>query len=251
MSSPSVLLTRDGHISTLILNRPRYRNALNAEMVNRLHDLLNELINAEDIKVCILRGEGRAFCAGMDLKAVQHNPDLMGEMLRGLSNVLLLLRKLPMATIACVQRAAIGGGCGLATVCDFAITHKDSKVGYPEVDLGIAPAVVAPWLIRKLGAGKARAILLRGGIMSGDAAGRIGLFSETVESLEELDAAVSNLATELASAGTMALRKTKAWLNELDGSLDEKTARRGAEISADIIKSEETQKYLQKVFAEK
>ena len=91
------------------------------------------------------------------------------------------IRRLSIPTIARVQGAAVGGGCGLMVVPDFAFTHAEAKVGYPEVSLGVCPAVVAPWLIKKIGAGRARAMLLEGGTISGGAALEIGLATHVVE----------------------------------------------------------------------
>ena len=78
-------------------------------------------------------------------------------------------------TVAKVNGAAIGGGCGLACVCDLAVTHADARLGFPEVDLGLCPAVVAPWVVKKIGQGPARAMLLRGGVMTGEEAYSRGL----------------------------------------------------------------------------
>jgi len=90
----------------------------------------------------------------MDLRGVMDDPQAMSGMLHGLSQVARRIRRLPVPTIARVQGAAVGGGCGLMVVTDFAITHAEAKVGYPEVDLGVCPAVVAPWLMRRIGAGR-------------------------------------------------------------------------------------------------
>src|SRR5207245_1225358 len=128
------------------------------------------------------------------------------------------LRALPVPVIAAVNGAAIGGGCGLATVCDFGVTHADSKMGFPEVDLGVCPAVVAPWLVRKIGAGLARARLLRGGVMSGREAHAAGLVTECVETREGLESAVQALAERLAAGGPRAVAATKGLLNQIDGS---------------------------------
>jgi methylglutaconyl-CoA hydratase len=146
--------------------------------------------------------------------------------------------------IAKVNGAAIGGGCGLATVCDIAVTHADSKMGFPEVDLGVCPAVVAPWLVRKIGAGRARQVLLSGGVMTGQRAYELGIVNHIVASAAELDSAVDTLAQRLATGGPGAMRATKALLNDLDGSLDERLAERGARLSAEVLATPEAQAML-------
>ena len=141
-----IRITEHHNIVTLTLNRAGKRNALSAKMIDAIHAGLDEIEKNETMRVMVLAGEGRSFCAGMDLKGVIDDPPAVREMLRGLARVSQRIRKLPVPTIARVQGAAVGGGCGLMIVCDFAFTHPESKVGYPEVDLGICPAIVAPSL---------------------------------------------------------------------------------------------------------
>ena len=155
-------------IATIELNRPEARNALSRDMITELGAAVDAVAGDASVRVLILCGSGKSFCAGMDLKAVADDPVAMGDMLRALSRTSRSIRRLSIPTIARVQGGAVGGGCGLMVVCDFAITHPEAKLGYPEVDLGICPAVVAPWLMKKIGAGAARAMLLAGGTMSGE-----------------------------------------------------------------------------------
>lgn len=236
-------------IATLTLNRPAARNALSIELLGALHARLDEIESSDSTRVLILTGEGKAFCAGMDLKAVMGDPASPPRLLNSLADFALRLRRLPSVVIASVNGAAIGGGCGLTCVCDFCITHADSKMGFPEVDLGVCPAVVAPWLVRKIGPGLARTVLLRGGIMSGRDAFNLGIVSQIVETRDELDAAVDQLAQRIASGGPSALSATKSLLNELDHSLDEAIARRGAELSAQVLATDEAQASLRAKFA--
>lgn len=238
------LLSIEGPVATLSLNRPDARNALSTDLLAALHDRCAELEARRDVIALILTGAGRAFCAGMDLKAVLGNAELAAKLLGSLAELTLRLRALPMVTIAKVNGAAIGGGCGLACVCDFALTHADSKMGFPEVDLGVCPAVVAPWVVRKIGPGRARAVLLQGGLMSGLEAHSAGLVSQVLPTREELDQACATLAKSLAQGGPNALRATKNLLNQLDGSLDPASVREGARLSASVLASPEAQAML-------
>jgi methylglutaconyl-CoA hydratase len=235
-------------IHTVELARPEARNALSRELIAALGQAIDEVARDSAARVLILGGEGRSFCAGMDLKAVADDPIAMGEMLRALSRASRAIRRLPIPTIARVQGAAIGGGCGLMVVCDFAVTHAEAKLGYPEVDLGICPAVVAPWLMKKIGAGAARAMLLAGGTMSGEEGFRRGLATHLVTE-GELAATAQALAERLAKGGPKALAATKQWLNELDGSMDDAIAEEAAEISARIIAGDEAQSRLRAAWA--
>ena len=230
-------------IATIELARPEARNALSRELIAELGAAVDAVARDASVRVLVLGGQGKSFCAGMDLKAVADDPVAMGDMLRALSRTSRAIRRLSIPTIARVQGAAIGGGCGLMVVCDFAVTHAEAKLGYPEVDLGICPAVVAPLLMRRIGAGRARAMLLAGGTMSGDEGFRRGLATHLVAEAD-LAATAQQLAERLAKGGPKALAATKHWLNELDGSLDDAIAEEAAEISARIIAGDEAQSRL-------
>lgn len=245
MHEPAIL-QHDGPIARLTINRPDARNALSIEILDALHERLGELeADSRGAHVLILTGAGKAFCAGMDLKAVliEHSgdPDLGRRLLTSLAELTLRLRALPLVTIASVNGAAVGGGCGLTCVCDLTITHADAKLGFPEVDLGLCPAVIAPWVVRKLGPGVARRALLMGGVMSGEQARSIGLADFLAPDRAGLDALTDEIARRLASGGPKALAATKALLNHLDGSEDRDTVLRGAELSASVLATPEAQ----------
>lgn len=255
MSDPTSINTGDlalleviGPIATLSLNRPESRNALSIELLRAAHERIADLrsrlesqASEQGVKVLILTGAGKSFCAGMDLKQVLADPANPGTLLGLLADLCIAIRELPCVTIARVKGAAIGGGCGLTTVCDFSVTHDDAKMGFPEVDLGVCPAVVAPWLVRRIGPGPARAILLRGGLMSGREAFACGIVTQSMPTPAELDVAVNAIAERVASGGAAALRATKALLNQLDGSGDRVIAKRAAELSASVIATPEAQ----------
>ena len=232
------------HIS---LNRPDARNALNFELIEQLEHAVKTVAANSAARVLVLSGNGKSFCAGMDLRGVLNDAQKMGLMLHGLARVGLALRKLSIPVIAKVQGAAIGGGCGLVVACDFAFTHEQAKLGYPEVDLGVCPAVVAPFLISKVGAGRARALLLAGGLVDGKEAVRIGLATHLV-SVNELDSATMDFAQKLSTGGPNAIATTKRWLHELDGLLDESTLSKAADLSATIIAGNEAQERLRARF---
>lgn len=235
-----VLCSIEGPIASISLNRADARNALSIELLRDFHRAVDSLAHTPGVSVLVMTGTGKVFCAGMDLKAVLDDPAAPGILLHSLADLTLKIRALPCVTLARVNGAAIGGGCGLSCVCDIAITHADSKMGYPEVDLGVCPAVVAPWLVRKIGPGRARRVLLSGGLMSGAQAHQLGMVDHLVESVSELDAAAGAIAQRLAAGGPHALRATKELLNQLDGSSDAAIVKRGADLSARIVAMEET-----------
>lgn len=236
-----------GTTATLTLNRADKRNALSREMLVDMQARLAELRAMEGVSACVVTGAGAVFCAGMDLKAVLRDREGVRQLLAMIAEATISLRSLPMPTIARVNGAAIGGGCGIVGVCDIAVTHPDAKLGYPEVDLGVCPAVVAPWLVNKIGAGRARRVLLEGGTMTGQRALEMGLVSEVVPA-GELDARVASITDRLARAGLEAVRATKRLLNELDGPGLYDAVRRGAELSAEVVSGAEAQARLGRLY---
>ena len=233
-------------VVTLELNRPDKRNALSIELIADLNDAIGAIEHDETVRVVILGGLGKSFCSGMDLRGVLDDAQEMSGMLLGLSEAARRLRRLPVPVIARVQGAAIGGGCGLSVVADIALTHPEARLGYPEVSLGGCPAVVAPWLIKKIGAGRARSLLLTGGTMSGQQALQLGMVDQ-LHPQEELDEAALTLARELAAGGQQAIAVTKQWLNELDGSMDDDPSVTGAQLSAQVIAGSEAQERLRSI----
>ncbi len=248
--SDLALLTFQDRTARLALNRPEARNALSLELLEALHTQVDEVARrcadpgAGELSVLVVTGAGKSFCAGMDLKAVLGNPPLSTKLLATLADLTLKLRKLPLVTLAVVNGAAIGGGCGLTTVCDLSITHSDSKMGFPEVDLGVCPAVVAPWLCKKIGFSAARKVLLSGGLMSGMDAHIAGIVSQVVPTVGDLEPAAEKLIARLATGAPRALAATKGLLNELDGSLDRDTLQKAAALSAEVLNHPQSQAML-------
>jgi enoyl-CoA hydratase/carnithine racemase len=236
-------LEHSGRIARLTLNRPEQRNALSVDLLAALHAHVDALPALADqgVSVLVITGAGKAFCAGMDLKAVLGNDAVAANLLRSLAELTNAIRALPMVTLASVNGAAIGGGCGLACVCDIAVTHADAKLGFPEVTLGVCPAVVAPWLVRKTGAGPARRLLLTGGLLSGQEAFSTGMVDHLAQTADDLAALTNTIAERLASGGPHALRATKSLLNRIEGSDDGSLVLRGAQLSAQILAMPQTQ----------
>ncbi len=245
--SDHVQLDIDQGIARLELDRPDKHNALSIGLIDALNDAIGTVEQHDGIRVIILGGRGRSFCAGMDLQGVLDDAEAMAGMLKGLSIAMRRLRRLPVPVIARVQGAAVGGGCGLCVVADFAVSHPEAKLGYPEVGLGVCPAVVAPWLVKRIGAGPAREMLLAGGTMTGADALHRGLVT-ALHPREELEDAATKLALHLCKGGKHAMAVTKRWLNELDGSLDDAPLDRAAELSAEVIATDEARERLQAVF---
>lgn len=231
-----------GPTATLTMNRPDARNAMSLPLLDAMHEALDRLPTGPH--VLVLTGAGKSFCAGMDLKSVLGDENAPPKLLHSIAKLTTRLRNLPMVVVGKVNGAAIGGGCGLACACDIVLSHADAKLGFPEVDLGVCPAVVAPLLVRKIGAGPARAILLRGGLMSGAHAHEVGIVDELADSREGLDALCDTVTQRLAAGGANAIAATKQLLTEIDGSGDGALAARGADLSAAVLATPEARERL-------
>jgi methylglutaconyl-CoA hydratase len=219
---------RDGGIATIRLNRPEKRNALSPQMLVELERAFEQLCGDDQVRVIVLEGNGRAFCAGADLEYLQAMSRYSA--LENLSDSLILERtfrtiyRCPKATVAKVHGPAIAGGCGLATICDFIVASRQKALfGYSEVRIGFIPAIVGAYLLRKVGDAIARRLLLSAELISADEAHRIGLVSHVVEH-DQLDSATAELAEKLAANSASSIALTKRLLDgmhgmDLDGAL--------------------------------
>ena len=202
-----------GSVLTLTLDRPEVRNALSGELVEQLTEALEAAGRDDAVRVVVLTGTGRAFSAGADLAALQGLQTASAEANLADSELLARLFEalytLPKPVVAKVQGHAIAGGCGLAAVCDFSLVADDVKLGFTETRIGFVPALVAVFVVRKLGEAAARDLLLRGHLIDAAEAARIGLVTRAVPA-GDLDVAVDALCHDLAtqtSASAVALTK--------------------------------------------
>jgi methylglutaconyl-CoA hydratase len=211
----SLQLTHDAGIATVTLNRPEKRNAISYELIEDLLRALGE-IEASASQVLILTGAGKAFCSGMDLDNLKtligRTPEQSLEDTRTMARLFRTLYDFPKPTIAAVNGAAIAGGTGLATLCDFTLAVPDAKFGYTEVRIGFVPAIVSTFLLRQVGEKIARDLLLTGRLFDAAEAQRIGLVNEVVPA-EQLMARAHGLAAQLMENSPASLRYTKGLLS--------------------------------------
>ena len=213
MSETLVTYHAQNRIGYITLNRPEKRNALNAEMVSALKNAFTEAQNDDNCKVIVLQANGEAFCAGADLGYLQqlqnntYDENLQDS--RHLMELFLQIYTHKKAVIGKIQGHALAGGCGLATLCDISFSVPEAKYGYTEVKIGFVPAIVKVFLLRKIGEGKARELLLTGKIISAQEAKDFGLIN-FISSAETIEADVLDFATKLcneASGQSIALVK--------------------------------------------
>jgi methylglutaconyl-CoA hydratase len=230
-----LLITLEGAVLTLTLNRPDKRNALSAALIEALHAALERADLDADVRVVVLHGAGRDFCAGADLDELLASADLtLAEnetaALR-LGSLFGRMRSLPKPVVAVVQGRALAGGAGLVTACDLAIAGAGAQIGYPEIQRGFVPAMVMTLLRRAAGEKRALELVLTGRVLSAAEAEAAGLLGRVVPDAA-LEREARALVSSLAEASSSALALTKQLLYELDGRSLEDGVALGARVNA-------------------
>lgn len=231
---------RVGHgdaVATVMLTRPDVRNSLNARLIEEIRRCLEELAGDDNARVVVLTGEGDFFCAGADVGYMRDTAGFSYEEnledARKLAAMFGAVDQCPKPVVARVKGAAIGGGIGLVAAADIGVAEEGTVFAFSEVRLGISPATIAPFVVRKIGHSQTRALFLTGERFDATRACEIGLVHEVVAE-GNLDGAVQEKVARLLSGGPEALAATKALLRELrdapSGNTTEITARHIAKL---------------------
>lgn len=215
----SILFSVADKKCTITINRPEKRNAFNAILVNELKEAFQSAEQNDAVKVIILTGAGEVFSAGADLAYLQSlQKNTYDENLQDSKNLTELYKQiytLSKPVIARINGHAIAGGCGLATVCDFAISVADAQFGYTEVKIGFVPAIVMVFLLRKISETHAKELLLSGKLISAETALQYNLINQVV-SAQQLDASINALAnTLIENTSRAALSSTKQMIAQV------------------------------------
>ena len=208
----TIRLTVDNKVVRVTFKRPEVHNAFNAIMISELAEIFEHLKKDESVRVIILTGEGQSFCAGADInwmrEVIHYSYEQnLQESLR-LAEALHRLYTLPKPTVAMVNGTAIGGGNGFLSACDIAVAAEEAQFGLSEVKIGLVPAAISPYVIRKIGESKAREYFLTGKRISAHKAQEIGLVNEVVPR-RQLESAVEDLVNLLLTSGPEALANCK------------------------------------------
>ena len=200
----------DGPVLRITIDRPDVRNALNAELIERLTDTITNI--PEGIRVAVLTGSGEAFCAGGDLQWMREAGTYTAEQnYHDAVRVATMFRAIgesPIPFIARINGATFGGGCGLVAACDVAIAVPHALFAFSEVKLGLVPATISPIVVGKIGNGHARALFTTGEVFDADRAYTIGLIHDVTA---EIDTAVNQKLKVILAAGPQSVAKAK-WL---------------------------------------
>jgi methylglutaconyl-CoA hydratase len=213
--------TDEGPVATVTLARPDARNALNAALIRELTRCFGELAQEEEVRVVVLTGEGPSFCAGADIGYMRDTAGFSYEEnledARQLAEMFQAVDDLPKPVVARVRGAAIGGGVGLVAVTDVAVAEEGTRFALSEVRLGIAPATIAPFVVRRIGHSRARALFLTGERFDAEAARETGLVHEVVVK-GDLDSTVEKVVALLLQGGPAAQAAIKEALRQIEAT---------------------------------
>ncbi|SHM97107.1 enoyl-CoA hydratase/isomerase family protein [Chitinophaga sp. CF418] len=237
MAFEHILYDVKSRVASITLHRPEKRNALNGAMVAELRAAFKQAESDPDVKVIILKGAGDAFCAGADLEYLQQlQLNTRDENLADSKELMQLMQQIyyhEKIVIAQVEGHAIAGGCGLVTLCDLSYAVPEAKLGYTEVKIGFIPALVAVFLVRKIGEGRARDLLLTGRLITAEKAAYYGLLNEVI-SADRIAEHVAKVADDLCTgASANSLKVTKKLITDVFDQPLENALEQAARLNAE------------------
>ncbi len=210
----NLLVSTENKVCRVVLNRPELHNAFNAELIGELHTVFEAVAERapDQVRVVVLSGAGKSFCAGADVNWMRASLDAtqsenVGDALR-MAHMFDVIDRCPVPVIGRVHGACIGGGVGLAAVCDIVVVSPETKWAFSEAKLGIAPAVISTFVLPKIGQSHARALFFTAERFSAERAVQIGL-AHSVVPAEGLDVEVERLVAEVLSSGPHGIARAK------------------------------------------
>ncbi len=243
-SYETIIYEIENKVVTISLNRPQIHNAFNKKMIEELSAAFQMVANDSAVRTVILTGKGKSFCAGADLnwmkEIINYSYEENFEESKQIAELLYLIYSLPKPTIARINGTTIGGGTGLMAACDIVIASENAKFGLSEVKLGLVPAVISPYVIKRIGESRARRYFLTGERLTAEEAFKIGLVNKVVPE-EELDREIEKIVIQLLTSGPQAITNCKELLTKVPNMSLEEAKTYTAKMIADLRISEEGQ----------
>jgi methylglutaconyl-CoA hydratase len=217
------------NVAFVLLNRPDVHNAFNDELVKQVTEAFKELGQRHEVRVIVLAGNGKSFCAGADLnwmkRMVQFTHEENVADAKAVARMYLAIANCPKPVIARVHGAALGGGAGLVAACDIGVAIESVQFGFTEVKLGIIPAIISPFVIARVGPGRAREFFITGERFLAPVAMSIGLIQHVVSHELALDALIDSKISQILTSAPGAIASAKELVfgvaaRTLEGSLD-------------------------------
>jgi methylglutaconyl-CoA hydratase len=244
MSYTTFRLEKKKSVAVITMDRPSVKNAFDDILIRELTDALDVIAKDASVRIMVLTGAGDVFSAGADLnwmkKVSQYTYDQNVQDAMVFAKMLEALYRLPKATIARVNGACMGGGVGLVSACDVAVSTRDAKYALREILLGIAPAAISPYVLRKIGEAQAHDYFLTGRTFDAERAKEIGLINEVVD-IADLDTATEKWVHRFLKAGPKAVAVTKNLINRVSTSHIEEVQELTARTIAGLRGSDEGQ----------
>lgn len=235
MGIDSLLYQLDAGVARITLNRPDQRNALNSDLISALPLALEKAANDENVRVVLISGAGKDFCAGLDLRELDQNHAATLEhheaSARKFAEIILAIRRHPHPVVAAVQGRALAGGAGVATACDLVLAAQSASIGYPEVKVGFIPAVVSALLTHEVSEKRVFELFANGDNITAQEAMNIGLFNRVYPDAE-FESSVNAYVKALAEKSATALSMTKDLLREMSDMTFEERVEAGIQANA-------------------
>ncbi len=231
-------------MAKVIFCRPEVHNAFNDTLIYEMTDLFKSVREDKDLRVIVLTGEGKSFCAGADLNWMRRVKDYSYEKnleeSLALADLFYLIYTMPLPVIGRINGAAIGGGTGFVSVCDIAVAAESARFSFSEVKIGLVPACIGPYVIKKIGEGKAREYFISGERLTAADAYRIGLVNRYYPD-DRLDEELDKLVGTILSSGPNAIKMAKELISNVPLMTPDKFKPYTAEMIAKLRKSDEGQ----------
>lgn len=219
MENRYIKLTKKNQVAFIELNRSEKHNAIDLAVLQEFHSVLDTISYDTSLAAIVISGNGSSFCAGADIKWFQSTLSLSDteqeKQYRLLAELFKRLYEIALPTIAVIHGNTIGGGLGIVAACDFVLAVEDTTMAFREVRLGIIPATIAPFLIRKIGANHSRQLMILGRNFSAQEGKNIGLITEVVKN-KDLDLVLESWLQQIRKNSPMAMRQTKNLIRQLE-----------------------------------
>ena len=244
MAFETVTYQKDGRIARVTFCRPKIHNAFNGTVITEMTEVFSMIEKDDDIRIVVLTGEGKSFCAGADLNWMrgvikQTYEENLAES-NALADLFYKIYTCKRPVVGRINGAAIGGGTGFVAVCDIAIAAESAVFSFSEVKIGVVPACIGPYVIKKMGEGKARELFITGERMKAQRAFEVGLVNKVMAD-DQLDEEVSKLVKFILSSGPEAVAMAKRLVSEVPGMKPEQFKPFTAEMIAKLRISDEGQ----------
>ncbi|MFA6571730.1 MAG: enoyl-CoA hydratase/isomerase family protein [Bacteroidota bacterium] len=240
----TILFEIKSQVARIKLNRPEIHNAINDMLIDELTDVYDKLNSDDNIRVIVMTGEGKSFCAGADLNwmksVIHYSYEQNYEESLKLAKLMHLIYSHSKPVIAKVNGSAVGGGVGLMSTCDIVVANEDAKFGLSEVRLGLVPAVISPYVILRIGQARAKELFITSERISAHRAEELNLVNRVVPA-QELDKTVEDIVYSILQNGPNAVRIAKEMIHKSATMNFDEVQEYNAELIANLRTSEEGQ----------